>query len=131
MKSVSNVSPYSSFCPSFFSVAVKTALLWSKQCLDWFPQHKIKAFAIGSVQLGEDTWSKNIQKFITVIEKYSKINYRTRAIITRGLYIFYPIFHCGLYCRAVSVTEIYALNKEILQFLGLKSVVYNQERLIL
>ena len=31
--------------------------------------------------------------------------YRTRAIITRGLYIFYPIFHCGLYCRAVSVTD--------------------------
>ena len=51
MKSVYNVSPYSSFCPSFFSVAVKTALLWSKQCLDWFPQHKIKAFAIVSVQL--------------------------------------------------------------------------------
>ena len=23
--------------------------------------------------------------------------YRKRAIITRGLYIFYPIFHCGLY----------------------------------
>ena len=23
-------------------------------------------------------------------------NYRTRAIITRGLYIFYPIFQCGL-----------------------------------
>ena len=27
--------------------------------------------------------------------------YRTRAIITRGLCIFYPIFHCGLYCRVV------------------------------
>ena len=23
----------------------------------------------------------------------------TYAIITRGLYIFYPSFHCGLYCR--------------------------------
>ena len=32
-------------------------------------------------------------------------NYRTPAIIIRGLYIFYPIFHCGLYCRAVSVTD--------------------------
>ena len=30
-----------------------------------------------------------------------KIRYRTRAIITRGLYLFYPIFHCGLYLRAV------------------------------
>jgi hypothetical protein len=27
------------------------------------------------------------------------------AIITRGLYIFYPIFHCGLYCRAVYNAE--------------------------
>ena len=31
--------------------------------------------------------------------------YRTRAIITRGLYIVYPNFHCGLYCRAVSATD--------------------------
>ena len=30
--------------------------------------------------------------------------YRTRAIISRGLYIFYNIFHCGLYCRAVTIT---------------------------
>ena len=28
--------------------------------------------------------------------------YCTRATISRGLYIFYPIFHCDLYCRAVS-----------------------------
>ena len=27
--------------------------------------------------------------------------YRTHAIISRGLYIFYLIFHCSLYCRAV------------------------------
>ena len=27
------------------------------------------------------------------------------AIISGGLYIFYPTFHCGLYCRAVSVTD--------------------------
>ena len=27
------------------------------------------------------------------------------ANITWGLYISYPIFHCGLYCRAVSVTD--------------------------
>ena len=31
--------------------------------------------------------------------------YRTRANISRGLYIFYPIFHCGLYCRAVNTTD--------------------------
>ena len=27
------------------------------------------------------------------------------AIINRCLYIFYPIIRCGLYCRAVSVTD--------------------------
>ena len=27
-------------------------------------------------------------------------------IISRGLYIFYPIFHCGLYCRAVSTIYV-------------------------
>ena len=32
-------------------------------------------------------------------------SYRTRAIITHSLYIFYPIFHCGLYCRAVYNAE--------------------------
>ena len=32
-------------------------------------------------------------------------NYCTCAIITRGLYIFYSIFQCGLYCRAVYNAE--------------------------
>ena len=31
--------------------------------------------------------------------------YSTRTIISRGLYIFYPIFHCGLYFRAVDNAE--------------------------
>ena len=34
-----------------------------------------------------------------------KNNYHTHAIITRGLYTFYPIFMCGLYYRAVNVTD--------------------------
>ena len=33
------------------------------------------------------------------------MKYRTRAITTRGLYLFYPIFHCGLYLRAVYTAE--------------------------
>ena len=39
-------------------------------------------------------WYTHIKHFKT----YSVIyyTYRTRAIITRGLYIFYPIFQCGL-----------------------------------
>ena len=49
--------------------------------------------------------------------------YCTRAIITRGLYIFTPFF-IAVYIveRLVTVTDI---NKEILRFLGLKSAVSN------
>ena len=49
-------------------------------------------------------------------------------LITRGLYIFYLNFHCGLYCRAVSVKVNYCSKQEILHFLGVKSAAYNQER---
>ena len=31
--------------------------------------------------------------------------YRTGAIITRGLYFFYPIFHCGIHSRVVYTAE--------------------------
>ena len=31
--------------------------------------------------------------------------YRTRAIISRGLYIFYPIFHCGLHSKVAYITD--------------------------
>ena len=31
-------------------------------------------------------------------------NYRTRAIISRSLLMFYPLFHCGLQCRAVNIS---------------------------
>ena len=34
-----------------------------------------------------------------------KFKYCTRAIITRGLYFFHPIFHRGLYLRAVYTAE--------------------------
>ena len=46
------------------------------------------------------TMGINIQPSVSFQNYYS-----TRAIMTLGLYIFYPIFHCGLYCRAVSVTD--------------------------
>ena len=54
--------------------------------------------------------------------------YRRRAIITCGLYIFYPTYHCGLYCRAVSVRDNLCSKQDFFfQFLGLKSAVYNIE----
>ena len=37
--------------------------------------------------------------------------YRTRAIITRGLYILYLIFYCGLYSREVNVADSLCNNK--------------------
>ena len=41
----------------------------------------------------------NLTKKNTAANKHKMlvlIGYRTRAIISCGLYIFYPIFHCGL-----------------------------------
>jgi hypothetical protein len=61
--------------------------------------------------------------------------YRTRAIIIRDLYIFYPFFtavYIVEWLEEWSVLQtIYVLNKEILQFLGLKSAVYNREQVIM
>ena len=37
--------------------------------------------------------------------------YRTRAIISRGLYIFYPKFHCGLYSKAAYITDSLCTKK--------------------
>ena len=37
------------------------------------------------------------------VSTFLKVSYHTCAILTRCLYIFYPIFHCSLYCRAVSI----------------------------
>ena len=54
----------------------------------------------------------------------NQFNYCTRAIISRGLYIFYPIFTAVYIVERLVLPEtIYVLNKEILQFLGLKSAV--------
>ena len=39
-------------------------------------------------------------------------NYCTHDNISRSLYIFYPIFHCGLYCRAVIITDNLCTKQE-------------------
>ena len=52
-----------------------------------------------------------------------------RAIISRGLYIFYSIFHYIV--KRLALKTIYVLYKEILQFLSLKSAVYSRERVII
>ena len=59
--------------------------------------------------------------------------YHMCAIKTHGLYIFYPIFHCGLYCRAVIVTDSLCTKQGIYSIIGSKfcglqvSAVSNQE----
>ena len=74
--------------------------------------------------------TKNLHNRVKSMPKQSKV-YRTRTIISHGLYIFYPIFHCGLYCRAVNIKDNYVLNKVILQFLSLQSTVYNWDWVIM
>ena len=54
--------------------------------------------------------------------------YSPRAITSRGLYIFYPNFQFGLSSRAVNITDNFCTKQ---RNLGLKSAVYNQERLLL
>ena len=65
-----------------------------------------------------------------------KLNYRTRAIINRGLYIFYPIFHCGLYCRAVNITDNLCTKKGNSSFfkpkiLGLYTRAVTDQKLVI
>ena len=51
--------------------------------------------------------------------------YRTHAIITRGLYLFNPIFHCGLYSKAANITDNLCTKQGNS---SKKSAVYNQEQ---
>ena len=54
--------------------------------------------------------------------------YRTSVIITCILYISYPIFQCGLLSRAVNITDNLCTKQGNV---GLNSMVYNQERVIM
>ena len=55
------------------------------------------------------------------------IDYPTRAIISFVLYNFYPFFTAIYIVEWLVLRTIYVENKQILQFLRLKSSVYNQE----
>ena len=59
------------------------------------------------------------------------INYRTRAIISRGLFFFTPFLTAVYNVEQLILQTIYVLNKEFLKLLGLKIAVYNQERVIM
>ena len=84
-------------------------LVFSYHMQNWeciLPSHLL-AFSNGVIIILKiyDIW--------VIIRQKPKVLHCTGAIISRGLYIFYPIFHLGLYILwAVSVTEINILNKE-------------------
>ena len=68
-------------------------------------------------------------RIITAVRVMPSENmYRTSAIISRGLYIFTPFFTVVYIVERFVFQTIFVLNKEILQFLGQKSAVYNCER---
>ena len=52
--------------------------------------------------------------------------YCTRAIISRGFYRCYFIFHCGIYCGVVIITDNFEQGNS-----SIKSAVYNQEQVII
>ena len=60
-----------------------------------------------------------------LLELFPTLGLDTCAILSHGLYVFYPIVHCGLYCRAVNITDNVFAKKGNSSFLGLKSEVYN------
>ena len=83
-------------------------------------------------------------RFMTIsrhfFENYMNIFHRTEvqthAIINRGLYIFYPIFHCGLYCRGVNITDNLCTKKGNSSFfkpkiLGLYTRAVTDQKLVI
>ena len=57
--------------------------------------------------------------------QHALCQYPMSAIISRGLYYFYPIFQCGLYSKAANITDNLCTKHENS---SKKSMVYNQER---
>ena len=57
-------------------------------------------------------------------------NFRTRAIISRGLYIFYPIFHRSLYCRGVYNAERLIIHDSFLFILTFIRTASNSKQKI-
>ena len=102
----------------FMGMKKKTGFLWEKKPY-WLTQRKTEFFKNSNSQY----FLRNFRDWFS-----SAIGYRTRAIITRGLYYFYPIFSFSL--RFVLQT-IYVLKTKILHFLSLKSGVYIRERFLI
>ena len=76
---------------------------------------------------------KNIGNLITISVSWlicyfvnwaAKLN----AIMSHGLYVFYPIFHCGLYCRVVSITNKLCTKQANSLIFATKIRVHNKQR---
>ena len=53
----------------------------------------------------ENKIAKILTKFDKAVARTTKPWSFKYSIINHSLYIFYTIFHCGLYCRTVSITD--------------------------
>ena len=83
-------------------------------------QHVLISNPTQTINNGERKNPDHVHAKRDIIEIF--LVYRTRAIITRGLYIFYPIFQCGLLSRAVNITDKLCTK---LGNVGLQTPVYN------
>jgi hypothetical protein len=64
-----------------------------------------------------DTLHNGLTKFVAPKLKmmYQRMNYRTRAIISRGLYVFTPFFTAVYNQERLTLETIYVVNKETFQ----------------
>ena len=78
----------------------------------------------GIIPAGKNGIFNIIMFKINLFHYPKKSRYRTRTIITRGLYIFYSFFQCGLESRAVNITDNLCTKQGIPRFMihsGFKS----------
>ena len=81
-------------------------LTWNISSWLFFRLAQIERFfsSSGSVK-PDDCRSVEQRRFVAWRSKECNYVIHIGANITRGLYIFYPVFNCGLYCRAVNSAE--------------------------
>ena len=68
-----------------------------------------------------------VQCILSYLIFFHYVQYVRNCILYLCLYIFYPIFTVVYIVERLVLQTIYLLNKESLQFVGPKSVVYDQE----
>ena len=67
-----------------------------------------------------DTFFQSFLKISNPLQLKASLDafaYCTNAIITHSMNIFYPIFHCNLYCRAVYMAEQLIFHDSYLSYI--------------